>query len=68
MDISPNAAVNAVLSQQQAQTMQSVQISVFKKALDLQKEGMLQLIASLPNANPRAGLPDHIGTQINTKA
>ncbi len=68
MNISPNAAVSAVLNQQQAQSMQSVQISVFKKALDLQKQGMLQLIASLPNANPRAGLPDHIGTQINTQA
>ncbi|SIN72569.1 Putative motility protein [Sulfurivirga caldicuralii] len=68
MDISPNAAVNAVLNQQQAQSLQSVQISVFKKALDLQKNGILQLIASLPNATPRAGLPDHIGTQINTQA
>lgn len=68
MNISPNAAVSAVLNQQQAQSLQSVQISVFKKALDMQKEGMLQLIASLPNANPRAGLPEHIGTQINTQA
>jgi len=68
MDISPNAAVSAVLAQQQAQAQQNVQISLFKKALDMQKEGVLQLIATLPNANPRAGLPDHIGTQINTRA
>lgn len=65
--ISPAAAVSAVLAQQQASVHQSAQISVLKKAMDMQTQGMLQLIATLPG-NTQAGLPDHIGKKVNTIA
>ncbi|WP_294948454.1 YjfB family protein [Sulfurivirga sp.] len=66
-NVSPGAVVSAVMAQQEASVRQSAQITMFKKALDMQTQGILQLIASVPG-NPRAGLPDHIGQNINTTA
>ena len=65
--ISSTGAVSAVLAQQQASSTQSAQITMLKKAMDMQAQGALQLIASLPSNN-QAGLPDHIGKNINTTA
>lgn len=70
MDISPNAAVSAVLQQTQVNTHQAVQVSMFKKALDLQAQGALALIESLPSVAPSTtqGLPPNLGNNINTTA
>lgn len=68
MEISVNGAVNAVLAQQQVSAQQQVQVSMFKKALDVQTEGALALINSLPQAPSTQGLPANLGNHINTTA
>ncbi|MGC9385706.1 MAG: YjfB family protein [Hydrogenovibrio sp.] len=68
MEISANAAVNAALQQQQAQTQQGVQVAVLKKAMDVQSEGAMKLIESLPSAPSTQGLPANLGNNINVTA
>lgn len=74
MEISPEAAVSAAMQQSQANTHQAVQVSMFKKALDVQAQGALMLIEALPgNASVAAtpstqGLPPNLGNHINTTA
>ncbi len=67
MEISPNGAVSAVLMQQQASLQQNAQITMLKKAMDIQTQGALALIASLPGNNAQA-LPPNVGQNINTTA
>lgn len=68
MDISPNAAAGAYQQQQTVNTHQQVQVSMLKKAMDMQAEGALTLIQSLPNAPSSQALPAHLGSHINTTA
>ncbi len=69
MNVSVNGVVNASLAQQQASLSQSAQISMLKKAIDMQSQGALMLIASLPGNNaPSQALPPNVGQNINTTA
>lgn len=68
MEISPNGAVNAALAQQNVNTQQNVQVSMLKKAIDVQSEGALALINSLPTAPTTQGLPGNVGKNINKTA
>lgn len=68
MDISPNAAAGAYQQQQTVNTHQQVQVSMLKKAMDMQAEGALALVQSLPNASSSQALPAHLGSRINTTA
>ena len=44
----------------------AVDVAVLKKAIDIQKESVAQLLQNLPT--PTAALPDGVGGQINTTA
>lgn len=66
--VSANAVVNAVLGQQQANTQEAVQVTMLKKTLDTQSQGVLSLIDSIPGVSSRQGLPDNLGNTINTTA
>lgn len=68
MEISANAAVNAVLQTQQINAQQEVQVSMFKKALDTQTQNALSLIDAIPQVTPAKNLPANLGQTINTKA
>ncbi|BBP42378.1 YjfB family protein [Thiosulfativibrio zosterae] len=68
MEISANGAVNAALAQQEVYAQQNVQVSMLKKAMDVQTEGALALINSLPTPPTSQGLPDNLGKNINTTA
>lgn len=69
MDISPNQAVSMAMSTQQVQAQQEAQISMLKKAMDMQGQSALALIESLPSATPSTqGLPPNLGNNINTTA
>lgn len=68
MDISPNQAVSMASAMQQGQAHQDVQVAMFKKAMDLQSQGALTLIQSLPSAPSTQGLPANLGNNINTTA
>lgn len=69
MNISVNGAVNAALLQQQANMQQTGQITMLKKAMDMQSQGALMLIATLPSNNASAqALPPNVGQNINTTA
>lgn len=61
MDVSPTAAVNAALAQQQTALQGQVGIKVLKKALDAEAGAAQQLIASLPPPpSPSGSLGHHI--------
>lgn len=69
MDISPNQAVSMAMSMQQGSSHQDVQISMLKKAMDVQSQSAMALIESLPSAAPSSkGLPANLGNNINTSA
>ncbi|MDG4813583.1 YjfB family protein [Hydrogenovibrio sp. 3SP14C1] len=67
MDISSNTAVYTY-QQHPVNTHQQVQVSMLKKAMDMQAEGALALIQSLPNASSAQALPANLGNHINTTA
>lgn len=67
MDISSNAMASSVLQTQQAGGVQAVQLSVLKKAMDLQKGQALSLLQALPGNLPLA-TQGTLGTQVNTMA
>lgn len=48
----------------------AVGVTVLKKALDIQAQGAMQLIASIPQPPQQsaANLPPHLGQNINTTA
>lgn len=64
MDISSVSSLSTAASQ--AQTGDAVSIAVLKKAIDLQAQGALQLIDSLPQ--PTTNSPPHLGQGVNTFA
>lgn len=69
MEISANGAINAMLEQKQAASMQEVQVSLFKKALDMNTEGALALVnAATQTATPVASNPPNLGQNIDVRA
>lgn len=46
----------------------SVQMSVLKKAMNIEAQGAMALIDALPKPQPAANLPSHLGQNINTTA
>jgi len=48
----------------------SVQLSVLKKAMNAEAQGVLSLIDALPKSQPQpaTNLPSHLGQNINTTA
>ncbi len=69
MEISANGAVSAMLEQKQAATMQEVQVSLFKKALDMNSEGALALInAATEGVAPTSSNPPNLGQNIDVRA
>ena len=64
MDISSVGSISSATSQ--AQTGDAVSIAVLKKAIDLQAQGALQLIESLPQ--PATNSPPNLGQGVNTFA
>ncbi len=68
MDISPEMAVNSALNMQQGQLQQQAQISMLKKAMEIQTQGAVALIESLAAAPSTQGLPANLGNNINTTA
>jgi len=64
MDISSVGSISSAVSQ--AQTGDAVGIAVLKKAIDLQAQSALQLIASLPQ--PATNSPPNLGQGVNTFA
>lgn len=69
MEISPNGAINAVLAQKEAAQMQEVQVSMFKKALDINTEGALALIgAATQVGETMTSNPAHLGQNIDVRA
>ena len=64
MDISSVSSLSTAASQ--AQTGDAVSIAVLKKAIDLQAQGALQLIESLPQ--PATNSPPNLGQGVNTFA
>ena len=69
MEISANGAINAMLEQKQAASMQEVQVSLFKKALDINTEGALALVnAATQGAATGNSNPPNLGQNIDVKA
>jgi hypothetical protein len=70
MEISNYGASNAVLEQKQSAILQQVQVSMFKKALDMNTEGVLALVnAATQVTSPNtASNPPNLGQNIDTTA
>jgi hypothetical protein len=68
MEISSNGAINAMLEQKQAASMQEVQVSLFKKALDTNTEGALALVNAATQTTNPASNPPNLGQNIDVKA
>lgn len=64
MDISSVGSISSAASQ--AQVGDAVSIVVLKKAIDLQAQGALQLIESLPQ--PATNSPPNLGQGVDTFA
>lgn len=64
MDVSTAALVNAAVQTQQAHLAQEVQVSVLKKALDVQESGAMALLQAIPATLPLA-TSGSLGTQVN---
>jgi len=45
-----------------------VGVDVLKKSLDVQSQGALELLQSIPSPAPAANLPSNLGQNINTTA
>lgn len=63
MELSTISSASTAL--QQARTGDAVNTLVFKKALDLQGQGAMQLIAALPTPPSN---PAHLGNSVDVKA
>ena len=64
MDVSAIATMATEMSQ--ARTAEAVQVAVLKKALDLQEQGAMQLVAAASQVIPSN--PPHLGTAVDTVA
>lgn len=63
MDVSSIGSLSSALAQ--AKTGDAVGILVLKKAMDIQAQGALQLLAALPQAPSN---PPHLGNAVDVKA
>jgi hypothetical protein len=71
MEISANGAVNAVLEQKQAQTMQNVQVNVLKKAMDMSSQsalGLINAITNPPSPSALQSVNSSLGSNVNLMA
>ncbi len=67
MDVSSIAAVASEMSQ--ARTAEAVQLTVLKKAMDIEAQGAMQLVAAAASVvSASANNPPHLGQQIDTFA
>jgi hypothetical protein len=64
MDVTPAGLVNAAVEMKQAQNAQAVQVSVLKKAMDVQATAALSLLQAMPGNLPLAS-SGSLGTQVN---
>lgn len=64
MDISSVASASTALSQ--GRTIDAVDMAVLRKALDIQAQSAMQLIAALPQ--PTTVNPPNLGNSVNTFA
>ena len=64
MDVSAIASLATEMSQER--TAQAVQIAVLKKALDLQEQGAMQLVAAASQVIPSN--PPNLGNAVDTFA
>ena len=64
MDVSPAALVNAAVAMQQVSTAQDVQLSVLKKAMDVQASAAMALLQGVTGHLPLAS-SGALGTQVN---
>jgi hypothetical protein len=70
MEISANGAVNAFLEQKQAQTMQQVQVTVLKKAMDMSSQsalGLINAISNPPSPSALQGVNSSLGSNIDIR-
>lgn len=66
MDTSSASGLTAALSvASQARTGDAIAVTVLKKAMDMQAEGAMQLLETLPQP---ASNPPHLGQSIDVKA
>jgi hypothetical protein len=70
MDLANTALVNGAGSASPASVQASAQMMVLKKAINLQAQGVMDLLGSLPQQPPQAALATsgHLGTRLNTFA
>lgn len=66
MDISPTAAVQAVMATSQAQQANAAQLQVLSKALSLEASSVQGLLASLPQ--PQLATQGTVGTRLHAIA
>lgn len=64
MDVSPAAMVQAVVTHQQADVAQQVQLAVLRKAMDMQGSAALSLLQGVTGALPLVD-SGSVGTQLN---
>ena len=64
MDVSPAALVNAAVAMQQVSTAQDIQLSVLKKAMDVQASAAMALLQGVTGNLPLAS-SGALGTQVN---
>lgn len=70
MNVSSSGAVQAAMAVTEAQNMQAVQVSVLKKALDIEAAGAQALLQALPQSAPALPLAKQgsLGTNLNELA
>lgn len=69
MDVSISNTVSAALYMNQAQTVEQVQMQVFKEALDMQAQQVTEIMSSANlGAEPNLAQEGNLGTLINTYA
>lgn len=65
MDVSSIAAVASEMSQ--ARTVEAVQLTMLKKAMDIEAKGAMQLVAAAASVvSATAKNPPHLGQHIDT--
>ncbi len=62
------AIASLATSMSQAQTADAVQVAVLKKALDVQANGALQLLAAATQVSQVVNNPPHLGNNIDVRA
>lgn len=69
MEISSSnlALINNLNASQPGSVQSSAQLMVLKKAMDMQGQGALELLSSVP-AQPSLATSGHLGTQLNAYA